>query len=63
MFILLIFLTLKSGMIEVRHSTVNNLKVCQEAIPLYEKLYLQGKFYDGPPVETIVLIDGRCEKI
>jgi len=63
MFVLLIFLHLNNGIVQVRHSVTNSLDACEKALPLYKNLYEKGKFYDGPPVDDIKYITGRCESI
>jgi len=68
MFLLLIFLYLKSGQVDVRTSIVYGVnddayKTCQEALPLTETLYEKGKFHDGPMPILIKKVRGRCEAV
>lgn len=68
MYLLLIFLWFKSGMVEARTSLVYDIysdtrMTCEEALPLTEKLYREGKFYDGPKKELLRKVTGRCEPV
>lgn len=68
MYLLLIFIFLKTGAVEARTSIVYNMYeetrgVCQDSLPLEIKLYKQGKFEDGPKPELIRKVTGRCEPV
>jgi hypothetical protein len=63
MFLLLVFIYLKSGLIEVHHSITYQEKACYESLPLFKDLYRRGKFEDGPAPELIQDIKVRCEPV
>lgn len=60
MFIVLVFIHMMSGQIVPRTSVVIDRAACEESIPLFVKLYKDGKFEDGPPPEKIKSIDAIC---
>jgi hypothetical protein len=68
MYLLLIFLYLKNGQVDVRTSIVYGVeddayKTCQEALPLTIELYKKGKFHDGPLPVILKKVTGRCEAV
>jgi len=68
MYLLLIFLFLKSGQIEARTSIVYGYEedsehACEIAKPLSIRLYQQGRFDDGPKKEDLKKVIGRCEPV
>jgi hypothetical protein len=66
MYVLIIFILLKTGQIDARTSVVsppNARHVCNEALPLTVRLYATGKFHDGPAENLIADVRGRCEKV
>lgn len=66
MYLLLIFILLKSGGTEVRTSIVygeDARQICQDSLPLTISLYERGRFHDGPPSLLIKEVKGRCEPV
>jgi len=60
MFIVLVVVHLLTGQLVPRTSVVSDLKACEESLPLFIKLYRQGKFEDGPDPELIRDVTGVC---
>lgn len=64
MMLLLVFIYLKSGMLEVKPSIyAGTVEDCQVNLPLMIHLYKKHGFYDGPKVEDIRKVTGRCEPV
>lgn len=63
MYLLLVFLYMKSGMVEIRHSVTNSSPDCYKSAPYFEKLYTAGKFDDGPKSDTIDHVLAICQII
>jgi len=71
MYLLLIFLFLKSGQVEARTSIVygylatNNSaeNACEIAKPLSIRLYQQGRFDDGPKKGDLKKVTGECIEV
>lgn len=63
MFVLIVFIWLSNGQLDVRTSVTTSMKSCQTARPLVVALYEKGKFEDGPPKEDIRRVFGRCESV
>lgn len=65
MYILLILLYLKSGLVEPRVSIVYGISddasvLCYKALPETVFLYKKGLFDDGPKPELLDHVKGRC---
>lgn len=60
MFVVLVFIHLLSGQLVPRTSVTLDKKSCEESVPLFEKLYIQGKFEDGPPPQLIKSVIATC---
>lgn len=68
MYLLLIFLFLKSGQVEARTSIVYGYEgdsehACEIAKPLSIRLYQQGKFDDGPKKDDLRKVTGECIEV
>lgn len=64
MLVILIFIFLKNGQVDVRTSvTAGTVEACNAVIPLYVKLYKKHGFADGPEAKDVKRITGRCESV
>lgn len=60
MYVVLVFIHLLTGQLVPRTSVVLDKTACEESVPLFEKLYTQGKFEDGPPPHLIKSVIATC---